>query len=574
MRPILFPIGRVLLFAKVNEVVLWTIWLTIATMKRYLGPARPIAVAALREIAQALSAAWDLDTTLDLIVRKTTEVMQVDSSTIYLLDPSSETLILRATTGLARRALGRATLKVGQGMTGYAVRQNKPVYAADAQNAPHFKWVDEADEKSLRSLLAVPLLIESNPIGALNVQTFEPHDYNTDEIELLSLIGDLAAGALAKAQLYDRQKRQLEEMHALAEISKVITSPQYLDDILDVVTEMAAKAMDAAVCSIFLLNEEGSHLELRSAKRTGNFYQHREPLPLGQGVVGRVALSGKAVYINDVRSDERYLRGELASAEGLVSLLAVPLSVRDRVIGVLNGYTDVAREFTGEQKALFATLANQTALAIENTRLVTNTAIVREMHHRIKNNLQTVVMLMQLQITDADHLDTRHVLETNIHRIRSIASVHEVLSNEGFRLVDVKEVLERITQMTMETMTSPDQEITIAVYGEPLLLSSHNATSLTLVVNELVQNALEHAFKGRKHGQVEISLGHSPDEVVVIVKDDGIGLPMHHTPHLGLEIAETLITDDLNGQLKFIRPAAGGTEVSIRLPRSFELGAH
>ncbi len=541
-------------------------------MKKQPVPTRPVAVAALREIAQALSAAWDLDTTLDLIVRKTTEVMQVDSSTIYLLDPGSETLILRATTGLARRALGRASLKVGQGMTGYAVQENKPIHAADAQNAPHFKWVDEADEKSLRSLLAVPLVIESEPIGALNVQTFEPHRYDQDEIELLSLIGDLAAGALAKAQLYDRQKRQLEEMHALAEVSQVITSPQYLDDILDVVTEMAAKAIDAAVCSIFLLNEEGTHLELRSAKRRGDFYRHREPLPLGEGVVGQVALTGKKIYIADVRTDPRYLRSELASAEGLVSLLAVPLSVRDRVIGVLNGYTGVARAFSGEQEALFATLANQTALAIENTRLVTNTAVVREMHHRIKNNLQTVVMLMQLQMADADLLDTRHVLETNIHRIRSIATVHEVLSNEGFRLVDVKDVLERITQMTVESMTLPEQEISITVYGEPLLLSSQAATSLTLAVNELVQNALEHAFKGRQGGKVAVSLGHSPDEVVVIVKDDGSGLPEKFSSHLGLEIVETLVKDDLNGRLRFSQPISGGTEVSIRLPRSFESG--
>ena len=73
-------------------------------------------------------------------------------------------------------------------------------------------------------------------------------------------------------------------------------------------------------------------------------------------------------------------------------------------------------------------------------------------------------------------------------------------------------------------------------------------------------------------GQVDISLGHSPDEVVVIVKDDGVGLPTPHSPRLGLEIAQTLITDDLNGQLKFIRPASGGTEVSIRLPRTYEQG--
>ena len=230
----------------------------------------------------------------------------------------------------------------------------------------------------------------------------------------------------------------------------------------------------------------------------------------------------------------------------------------------------MVREFTSEQKALFATLANQTALAIENARLVTNTAVVREMHHRIKNNLQTVAMLMQLQIPNAEHLDTGYVLESNIHRIRSIAAVHEVLSNKGFRLVDVKDVLERVTQMTVETMTLPDQEITIDIYGEPLLLSSRAATSLTLVVNELVQNALEHAFADRRQGRVEISLGHSPDEVVVIVRDDGRGLSPGYTPGLGLEIAEILVTDDLNGRLKFNQPASGGTEVSLRLPRSEE----
>jgi two-component sensor histidine kinase len=194
------------------------------------------------------------------------------------------------------------------------------------------------------------------------------------------------------------------------------------------------------------------------------------------------------------------------------------------------------------------------------------------MHHRIKNNLQTVAMLMQLQIPNAEHLDTGYVLESNIHRIRSIAAVHEVLSNKGFRLVDVKDVLERVTQMTVETMTLPDQEITIDIFGEPLLLSSRAATSLTLVVNELVQNALEHAFEDRRQGRVEISLGHSPDEVVVIVRDDGRGLSPGYTPGLGLEIAEILVTDDLNGRLKFNQPAFGGTEVSLRLPRSYESG--
>ena len=521
-------------------------------------------------MARALSAASDLDTTLDLIARKTADVMHVDSCSIYLLDPDGTTLRLRGTTGLAERALGRATLRVGEGMTGFAVARNEPVFARDAKHDPQFKWVDEAEESPFFSLLAVPMTIEEAVIGAINVQTKRPYSFSDPEIEVLALIADLAAGALSKAQLIDQQTRKIEEMQTLAMVSEVVTSPQYLDDILDVVTEMAAQIMNTAVCSIFLLDKTESHLELRSARRSDNNYRHRPPLPVSEGVIGHVVQTGKPIYIADVRTDARYKGNELAREEGLISMLSVPLSVRDRTIGVLNCYTTTQREFTEAQQTLFITLANQTALAIENARLVTNTAVVREMHHRIKNNLQTVAMLMQLQIADADRLDTREVLETNIHRIRSIAAVHEVLSEEGFRLVDVKDVLERITQATASSMIAPQQDIKIEVYGESLLLPSRPATALTLIVNELVQNALEHAFKGRKKGLVEISLGHSPEELIIIVRDNGTGLPPDYQHGLGLEIAQTLVNDDLRGGMKFNQPQTGGTEVSIRVPRQME----
>lgn len=530
---------------------------------------RPQALTALREIAHALSTTGDLDSSLDLIARKTTEVMHVDSCTIYLLDPDGERLRLRASTGLAKRALGRATLKVGEGMTGYAVQRNEPVYAQDAQHDPHFKLIDEAEESDFHSLLAVPLLLDATPIGALNVQTIQPHAFTNEEIAVVSLIGELAAGALVKVQLLDKQTRQIEEMRALAQVSEVVTSPQYLDDILNVVTEMAAKTMDAAVCSIFLLDETEKYLELCSTERTTAVYQNHPPLPISQGVIGMVARTGQPIYVADVRSDPRYLRQEMARQGGLVSLLSVPLSVRDRVIGVLNCYTAVPHLFSEEQRAFFFTLANQTALAIENAWLVTNTAVVREMHHRIKNNLQTVAMLMQMQLPDADRLNTQQVLETNIHRIHTISAVHEVLSERGFRLVDVKDVLERITCMTIESMTAPAQAIQLNVVGETLTLPSRVATSLALVVNELVQNALEHAFKERQHGSVEISLGRSPDELIILVQDDGIGLPAELPASLGLEIVETLVNEDLHGRIKFNR-LAQGTEVSIRIPRTIE----
>lgn len=533
--------------------------------------ARPQAVTALREMARALSAAWDLDTTLDLIAQKTTEVMHVDSCSIYLLDPDGRQLRLRATTGLARRALGRATLAVGEGMTGYAVALNAPVFAKDAPRHPHFKRLDEALEMQFQSLLAIPLRIEERVIGALNVQTVAAHEFADDEIEIVELIGELAAGALAKAQLYDDQKRQIGELQALAALSEAVTSPQYLDEMLDVVTEMAAQTTETAVCAIYLLDEKGQQLELRAARRAGAAYRQQPPLPADLGV-GAVAMqTGQALYVPDLHQEPRYLRPELAN--GFSALLVVPLSVRERVIGVLHAYNTDTRPFSEKQRALLSTLANQTALAIENARLVTNAAIVREMHHRIKNNLQTVAMLMQLQLPEAERLDTRQVLQTNIHRVQSIATVHEVLSEQGFTLVDVTDVLRRITRTTAVMSGANERHITLAVQGEQLLLPSRAATAVALAVNELVQNALEHAFVGRGKGSVTVSLGRAPEEMIVLVRDDGVGIPAPLPRHLGLEIVETLVHEDLHGRIRYNRPHTGGTEVSIRIPRAVERGS-
>ena len=533
-------------------------------------PTRPQAVTALREIARALSAAWDLDTALDLIARKTTEVMLVDSCTIYLLDPDGRSLRLRASTGLAQRALGRATLRVGEGLTGHAIAINQPVFAADAQNHPLFKWVNEAHETDFVSLLAIPLSSENAPIGALNVQTLTPHHFTADEIEVLSLIGDLAAGTLAKAQLYDDQKRQIEELQALAQVSELVTSPQYLDEILDVVTRMASQVMGALACAIFLLEEdEGERkLVLHAAQLGKRPFSHLIAVDTDTSFTAQVVRSGEPRIVRDLQSMPNALPYE--KQYGFVSLLSVPLSVRNRVIGALNCYTGTPRDFSDAQRTLFLTLANQTALAIENARLVTNAAIVREMHHRIKNNLQTVAMLMQLQLPEADRLDTREVLLSNMHRIQSIATVHEVLSEGGLKLVDVKDALQRIIQMALTVSLRPDQHIHMQVHGEHLLLPSRSATALVLVVNELVQNALEHAFPNSIPGSIDISLGRSPEQLIVLVRDDGLGMPPDYTPGLGLEIATTLVKEDLRGTMRFNQPVEGGTEISIRMPRALE----
>ncbi|MEW6366733.1 MAG: GAF domain-containing protein [Acidobacteriota bacterium] len=520
---------------------------------------------AVGQIGAALAAAWELDATLEAITRITSEVMRVDSCSIYLQDRSAGRLVLKATTGLAREAIGHASLRAGEGLTGWAVTHGEPVSAPLASGDPRFKLLPETHEEGLKSLLAVPLVVQGRTIGAINVQTAEAHWYTADEVDLLTLIANLAAGALEKASLYEKMRKRIEELSTLAEVSRTVTSPLYLDEMLGVVTEMAARVTGAKATSLHLLDESSGQLVLHATHNTDPGAREYTSMAVGQGVVGQVAAGGVPVAILDARTDERFMNRAWAEREGLVSVMSVPLVVRDRTVGVFTCYTDVAHEFTAKETELFQTLANQTALAIENARLVINAAVVREMHHRIKNNLQTVAMLLRLQKSAARNLTAEDVLAETINRILSIAAVHETLSEKGLRVVDVREVLERVARSVGDTMLVPGQSIEVTVSGDTLVLPSREATSLALAASELLQNAVKHAFVGRSSGRIELRIENSPDENRVVVEDNGVGTARRSTTGggIGHQIVDALVKDDLKGSFD-LSSGPAGTRATIR----------
>jgi len=530
-------------------------------------------LAALREIGQAINAAWELEATLELITRQTAQVMGMDSCSIYLLDEAGEYLVLEATTGLAPESVGRARLRLGEGLTGWAAQTGQPVGVADAARDSRFKYLPETKESVFQSLLAVPLVNQGRIIGAVNVQTRSYHEYGADEVELLSLIADLAAGALEKAMLYERMQRQIAELSTLAEVSETVTSPLYLDEMLGLIVDMAARVMRARVCSLMLLDEERNELILRATQSLSPAYRDKPPLKMGEGIAGRVAQTGRPAVVEDVRRDPYCRYADIAREAGLCSLLCVPLRVRERVIGVFNCYTGEPHTFTPQEIGLFQTLANQTALAIENARLVVNTAVVREMHHRVKNNLQTIAMLLRLQLGEGRQINAEEALRASINRILSIAAVHEVLSEKGFRLADVKQVLEQVAQTVTQNMLYPHKDLRVEVRGDEITLPSRSATALTLAVNELMQNALKHAFVGREEGRITVTLRNRPPGFEVEVRDDGVGLSPGEPPprSLGLQIVETLVGQDLGGQLK-IEWGEQGTCATISVPAPTEGG--
>lgn len=525
---------------------------------------------ALHNIGEALSAAFDVQTTLQKITATTTEVMQLDSCSIYLWDKKQNALVLKASTGLSPKAFNIGKLASGEGITGAALESGKSIAVRDAVNDPRFVYVPGTDEEHFKSLAAVPLISQGNKIGAMNVQTKRLHHWTRPEIDLLELIGELAAGALERAELLDGLQRQVNELSTLAHVSKTITEPIYLDDMLAVICEMAAQIMNAKGTALLLFDEENQALALRATHGLEREHAAISPIDVETSLTGRAIQRGEPVIVTDLQNEAAYKNRALAQRENLHSFLSVPVSVRGKVIGAFNCYLDRVHEFTPQEIELFSTLANQTAVALENANLMMSSMLVREMHHRIKNNLQTVAMLLRMQLRDADKMDARQMLQQTINRIISIAAVHEALSQDGFRVIGVRELIQQAAFMAHQTMVHPEKEIAIHVQGADIRLPSQPATTMTLAVNELIQNALEHGFDNVTRGTVNVTLAETASAYEIRVEDDGAGLPKNFktSDSLGLRIVETMVQEDLRGQFKISsRRSKRGTVAVLKIPK-------
>lgn len=169
-----------------------------------------------------------------------------------------------------------------------------------------------------------------------------------------------------------------EQIRALTEISKAITSDLYLDDILKLVVTVTAEVMNSKICSLWLLDERKKVLKLRATQTISKEYLKERSLKLGEGVVGHVARTREPMVIRDVLAEPKYKEKDLARKEGLTSMLSVPMVVKDKVIGVINAYSQGPHDYTSTEVNLLIAVGNQAAVAIENTELMVKTRVIQE----------------------------------------------------------------------------------------------------------------------------------------------------------------------------------------------------
>lgn len=169
-----------------------------------------------------------------------------------------------------------------------------------------------------------------------------------------------------------------KKLEALSRISHAITSERYTEDILKLIVTLTADAMGFKICSLMLLDAEKGELSIKATQSVSKRYLKKPPVKLGQGIAGKVANENKPIISTDVRKDPLYINQDIAKAEGLCSLLSLPLRVKGTVIGVLNFYTSKKHEFTPSEINILESIANQAAIVIDNWRLMLETQVMKE----------------------------------------------------------------------------------------------------------------------------------------------------------------------------------------------------
>jgi len=373
----------------------------------------------LHQISSTISSTLDLDEVLHQIIGLVIQVTRGDSCFLYLLDETEEFLILRASKNPHPRLIGRIAVKLGEGITGWVAQESQQVaIARHASKDGRFKFFNNLPEDKFEAFLSVPIIASARVVGVINVQHRRAHRHSEDEKTLLSIIGLQVGSAIRTARLFEETSQRSRQITTLAKVGQLIASGQYLDEMLQLIVRMIAEMMQARVCSIMLVDTQKNELVLKAAKCSSEEYWQRPNLKIGRSLVSRVVKEKAPLIVRDVTKEEGYLYPDLATKEGVKGLVSVPMIYREHVIGVINVYSAEARAFSGEDVRVLTAVADQAALAFENTKL---TVAVQETQ---------------------EALQTRKLVE----RAKSILQKHANLNEE--------EAYKRLQQQSMRTRKS------------------------------------------------------------------------------------------------------------------------
>ena len=340
----------------------------------------------LLEVSAVTAGTLDLERLLASVADIVQQVIPHQLFAILLWSDRNSELRVRYARGHRDEIVHNLTLKAGEGLTGIAAQTRQPVMVGDVREDP--RYLNALD--AVRSELAVPMTNRQKLVGVLDLQSTSAHAFSPHDRSLLQLIASRVASAIDNARLYRRVERQHRTARTLAVLAQEFSSILDLDALLDTIAQSIRTLIHYDSFSILRVDEERNKLKHLFSMR----YDERarlDDLPLGKGITGSAAVSRQPVLVRDTLADPRYVE----VSPGIRSEIAIPLVIKDRVIGVMDLESERIAAFNEDHVRTLMQIAPQIAIALENARLYEEIA---EREQRLEQDLRAAQQLQAVMM--------------------------------------------------------------------------------------------------------------------------------------------------------------------------------
>jgi signal transduction histidine kinase len=466
-----------------------------------------------------------------------------DSGSFILINPNSGLLDIEASHGLSERAK-KVKLRPGEGITGWVATTGKPLRTGDVRKEKRYVSISP----KIRSEMAVPVEIRGQVVGLLNVDSVKINAFSaTDEARLVDMAFE-AAQWLELAWEIDQLRIKGRQLTSLVDIAQMIISESNLDEILEQINTQTFRLMKTRLCSVFLLNEDGSELVLRACRGGSKLYREKPNLSVEDSLLGTAIKRLKPIAVVDVVEEKGYIQTDIARKEKLVSMLAVPLCFGTKPIGILAVYTQQRHRFSNDEIKLLMTLGELSAVAIEKGRLLARVVdmeeklraserlsalglLAAEIAHEIRNPLTVMQMLFHALVEtipmDATSQRDAELISEKMRQMNRI--LDQVLSfarsSEPIKeLVHADQLIDDVFLLTRHKLQQQGVEVRITIADNLPPFRADRAQVEQVLLN-LILNASEAMSKGGT-----LKLGAAAEEleglphVALSVRDNGQGM--------------------------------------------------
>ena len=463
----------------------------------------------LYQVGSIIHSTLDPQEALLLIVREAVQLVRASSGSVVLVNPTNGFLEIQASQGLPPHA-ANLKLRVGEGVTGWVARTGKAARVGEVRHDPRYVML----RPEVRSELAVPLEVNGEVRGVLNVDSDRADAFSAPDQELLEALAAPAARVIKNTWLYEQLRLKARLFESLASVSRTINSTLNLDEALSAVTREACVLMQAKMCSLMMLDETRAWLDLRASFGAGKNYVQKPRLSVGESLLGTVVRRKKPVHVEDLQTSGRYQHVEVARREGLVSLLSVPLIFAGEAIGALSVYTARPYVYSNGEIRILSALAELSAIAIERARLYERVVDVEEqlrqneklsalgllaaeVAHEIRNPLTVMKMLyhslnLKFPPNDPRTQDARVMDEKIEHLNRIVERILDFARTTEPTLapVNLNELIDELRLLVRHKLANQSVQLVRALQPElPVVMG--DATQLEQAFLNLILNAAE-----------------------------------------------------------------------------------